>query len=190
MKYIKIISIYIFLILIGVIFGWYGKYEYEKAECIKLHSNCYLLEQDLKKTSPSEDNLVTKTNLNPKVSKILKGTNWTSQFYHYCNYYHFSTDSTGYSEDGQVGWSCPVDSTNLRFSGNEILYENQKNFKYEIVDTTLVIEYLNWRPHNTTYQRVFHYRPKHHDWISEYEYAYGKECLKKGEKKELLEFKQ
>ena len=117
----------------------------------------------------------------------LKGTNWTSLFYHYCNNYHFDTDSTGFSEDGQVAWSCPVDTTALGISENEILYSDPQKFKYDISDTILTIEYLTWKPNNNVYKRIFFYRPQYDDWISEYEYAYGKECLKKGKRKEKFD---
>ena len=46
MKYLKNIVLVISLIFIGVIMGWWGKYEYEKAECIRDHDNCYLLKKE------------------------------------------------------------------------------------------------------------------------------------------------
>jgi len=125
---------------------------------------------------------------NAIVPKTLEGKSYTSQFYHYCNYYHFKTDSTGFSESGQVAWSCPVDTISLGISGDEILYAYPQEFKYKIKDTTLTIEYLIQESDEDNYQNVFYFRPKYNDWISEYEYAYGKECLKVGEKKGRFEY--
>ena len=122
----------------------------------------------------------------PEVPKSLKGTNWYSQFYHYHNNYYFKTDSTGSSEDGQVALSCPIDTTALGISGDTIIYSNPEKFKYKITDTILRIEYLDWRPNDTIYSRVFYFRRKHGDWISEYEYAYGNEYLKIGKRTEIF----
>ena len=119
--------------------------------------------------------------------QTLKGSKWTSQFYFYCNYYYFETDSTGFSEDGQVAWSCPIDTLALGISGNKILYCGQSRFKYYLSDTMLTIEYLTLRSDNTINRRVFFYRPEYSDWISEYEYVYGKEVLRKRERIEQFE---
>ncbi len=110
----------------------------------------------------------------------LKGTNWVSHFYHYHNNYFFETDSTGFSEDGQMAWSCTIDTVALGISGDEILYANPEKFKYTIGDSTLTIEYLNWRPQDSVYTRVFYFRSQNNDWLSDYEYVYGKECLRQG----------
>lgn len=123
----------------------------------------------------------------PKVNPVptsLKGTNWTSHFYHYHNNYFFDSDSTGFSEDGQMKWSLPIDTIASGNSGDSIIYDDPKKFKYNIVDTILTIEYLTWKPNNIAENRVFVYRSKSADWISEYEYAYGKECLKQAERAE------
>lgn len=45
MKYLKNVLLIIILITFGFASGWWGKYEYEKAECIKEHDNCYQLQQ-------------------------------------------------------------------------------------------------------------------------------------------------
>ena len=113
----------------------------------------------------------------------LKGTTWFSQFYHYCNFYRFETDSTGYKESGQVAWSCPVDTLALGISGDHILYEDPVAFKYEITDTVLVIEYLDKNSNEDHQKELFYYRSEYKDWISKYEYTYGFEYLKEGEKR-------
>jgi hypothetical protein len=61
MKYIKNIIIVVFLIFIGIILGWKGKYEYEKAECVRDHDNCYLLKKGTQKSSGNQLNLGTDT---------------------------------------------------------------------------------------------------------------------------------
>ncbi len=127
--------------------------------------------------------LVNEVDNHSTVPKTLKGTNWTSQFFHYCNNYYFDSDSTGFSEDGQVAWSYPVDTLELGISSDDILYANPEKFKYDITDTILTIEYLTFDS-KSFYERVFYFRPKYSDWISEYEYVYGRECLREGEKKE------
>lgn len=119
---------------------------------------------------------------NSNIPQTLKGTNWASHFYHYCNFYHFETDSTGYSEDGQMASSLPIDTLALGVSGNEILYGIPEKFKYDITDTVLTINYLTRNPNDTVFTRVFYFRPEKSEWVSEYEYAYGKEYLRKGVK--------
>lgn len=116
------------------------------------------------------------------VPETLKGTTWTSQFYHYCNFYQFETDSTGFSQDGQVAWSCPVDTVALGISEDQILYSDPEKFKYEIKDTVLTIAY------DGVHKKVFYYRANYKDWISEYEFVYGKECLRRGDRKELFKY--
>ena len=121
------------------------------------------------------------------VPQTLKGTKWTSRFYYYCNYYYFETDSTGFSEDGQVAWSCPIDTLALGISGDKILYSDQREFKYNLSDTILTIKYVSMSPNETKKTRIFYFRFEHNEWISEYEYVYGKEILIKGERIELFE---
>jgi len=53
MKPLKYSLLTILLVSIGVILGWWGKYEYEKAECIRDHDNCYLLKKGVNKVSPT-----------------------------------------------------------------------------------------------------------------------------------------
>lgn len=116
--------------------------------------------------------------------QTLKGTSWTSQFYHYCNYYRFDTDSTGQSESGQVAWSCPVDTLALGISGDHILYENPVAFKYQITDTVLTIEYIDKNSDLVIQKDVFYYRSERKGWVSNQEYNYGFECLNEGKKRE------
>ena len=121
-----------------------------------------------------------------KVPQTLKGTGWSSQFYHYCNFYHFDTDSTGYIESGQVAWSCPVDTLALGISGDQILYQNPVKFRYQIKDSVLVIEYYGTKSKEDELKDKFYYRPQRNDWISYHEYSYGRECLRMGEKIEFF----
>lgn len=116
--------------------------------------------------------------------QTLKGTSWTSQFHHYCNFYRFETDSTGFIENGQVAWSCPVDTLALVVSGNDILYDDPKKFIYKISDSILIIENLVNESRDEANRNIFYYRPEENRWVSEHEYVYGKEYLESGEKKE------
>lgn len=59
MKYLKKSILVIILIFVGIILGWWGKYEYEKAECIKKHDNCYLLKKETSITSLNTTNTDT-----------------------------------------------------------------------------------------------------------------------------------
>lgn len=122
------------------------------------------------------------------VPKSLKGTNWNSQFHHYCNFYHFETDSTGYSIDGQVAWSTPIDTINDGISKNKVVYDDPVSFRYVIQDSSLIINYQVTGSNDGQNQRIFNFRIEHKDWLSEYEYAYGRECMREGEK--IEEFKQ
>lgn len=118
-------------------------------------------------------------------AKTLKGTEWTSRFFNYCNYYCFTTDSTGFSEDGRVANSfpIPIDTSVPEYGETEIVYNEPEKFKYNISDTVLTIVYINWKPHDKVYQRIFHYDSIENAWISEHEYVYGREWMYKGQKK-------
>lgn len=111
----------------------------------------------------------------------LKGTKWNSQFYYYNNFYHFETDSTGFSDDGQVAWSCPIDLKKENIPENKILYSGVQKFSYKIKTDTLIIDYGNAEKEGSNL-RVFIYRKTYKDWISEEAYAYGNEVLKPGER--------
>jgi hypothetical protein len=117
----------------------------------------------------------------------LEKTNWNSQFYHYSNFYHFETDEAGYSDDGQVAWSCPIDLKAQKIRGNKILYAGQVQFHYQIEKDTLTIDYL-YKDADHSKSRVFTYRKKYKDWISVNSYTYGFEVLKQGEQK--LDFEE
>lgn len=84
--------------------------------------------------------------------------------------------------------SCPIDTLALGISGNEIIYTNPEKFRYNIADTVLTMEYLTWKSNDTIQYRVFYYRSEYDDWISEYEYTYGKECLRQRERIEKLDW--
>lgn len=112
----------------------------------------------------------------------MKGTTWSSEFYHYANFYCFETDSTGYSLDGQLAASIPIDTVEAGVSGNTIVYGDKTPFNYKIVGTGLTIYY----PENKTKRRYF-YRNDFEDWCSFQEYAYGRECLSQGEQIKTFE---
>jgi len=115
----------------------------------------------------------------------LAGTSWNSRFYHYCNFYVFETDSTGYSQDGQTAWSMAVDTVALGIGDDHFMYDNPKAFKYKIIDTMLTISYHHANGTNDEHDtREFYHRPKHGDWVSVYEYSYGAEVLRQGVKEE------
>ncbi len=117
-----------------------------------------------------------------KYELTLKGTHWTSEFYHYKNKYFFQTDSTGYSEDGQYCWSAPIDPTLYNNSRDSVAYQGPDTFRYSLKDTILILTY---GPIDTaSNQRIFHLQ-KDTDgisFVSEYEYAYGTEVLYKKKK--------
>tara|TARA_Y100001954_G_scaffold231927_1_gene282303 strand:+ start:16 stop:432 length:417 start_codon:yes stop_codon:yes gene_type:complete len=116
------------------------------------------------------------TLLNEKV-KTLKNTVWSSTFFHYHNEYHFITDSTGYSFDGQRAFSLPLDSSDTDFETDKILYNDSVNFKYKLKDSLLTITYLTKKPKRefkiSTLKNNFAFQ-------SLYKYAYGYEYLEKG----------
>ena len=115
--------------------------------------------------------------------KTLKGTTWNSEFYHYHNFYHFKTDSTGYSDDGQVAWSTPIDLKKNKIPEDKILYNGERKFKYRFHENKLIITYLD-SDHDQ--HRIFLYRKEYKDWISKYEYTYGNEVLQPGKKAEMF----
>jgi hypothetical protein len=55
---------------------------------------------------------------------VLKGTEWTSKFFKYRNNYNFITDSTGFSQHGEVSWHFP--------SKDSLDYEVDDSFRYFI----------------------------------------------------------
>ncbi len=118
----------------------------------------------------------------------LEHTKWNSQFYHYNNFYHFTDKSAGYSQDGQVAWSCPIDLKAKKIPENKILYSEKEVFTYVIKDSKLTIHYLNRDTTQTPVEdRVFNYRKKYSDWISDYTFTYGPEILQPGKRKEVFD---
>ena len=110
---------------------------------------------------------------------ILKGTLWTSDFYHYHNNYFFETDSTGYSQAGRFAWSCSVDTLAKGISNDSILYDDDKLFRYFLKDSILTIKHFSTGRDANNDERIFHLR-KYTDtiyFISEYQYSYGREGL-------------
>ncbi len=118
-------------------------------------------------------NSPTENETKPSLSESV----WASEFYYYHNQYFFLTDSTGYSRDGQLAWSCPIDTTALQISGDSILYGDNDTFKYSLIDTVLTIKYQSPNSDGTFYTRVFHRRQSDSAFVSNYEYTYGKEVL-------------
>lgn len=111
---------------------------------------------------------------------LLKGTQWTSDFYHYHNNYYFVTDSTGFSQDGQYLWSTPVEPALYNNSRDSIGYENDEPFRYSFKDTVLIIKYLSAGQDTLNGHRVFYLQKSESDKIvfrSDYEYTYGREYL-------------
>jgi hypothetical protein len=111
---------------------------------------------------------------------VLSGTVWTSKFYYYCNQYFFKTDSTGYSQDGQLAWSTLFgQDTSNHIPQDSILYIDNDTFKYLLIDTVLIINYLSPEHDSTNDTRIFFRRPMDSAFVSEYEYVYGREVLYK-----------
>jgi hypothetical protein len=113
-----------------------------------------------------------------KSETILKGTQWTSEFYYYHNRYFFISDDTGYSEDGQYGWSTGIDPEIYNNSKDSILYEDKEPFNYKLHDSILTITYKSKEEGNEP--RIFYLEKRKNKQIafrSEYEYSYGCEYL-------------
>lgn len=110
---------------------------------------------------------------------LLKGTLWSSDFYHYHNNYYFITDSTGYWQQGQYLWSTPVDPALYNNSRDSIAYNDNSPFKYTLRDTVLTFLDIN----DTTGQKgksVFYLSPVKNGkpiFVSAEMYAYGSEIL-------------
>ena len=117
--------------------------------------------------------------INPKKTEnILIGTEWSSEFYYYHNRYFFKTKSSGYSEDGQYGWSTAIDPEHYNNSKDSILYEDKEAFTYKLEDTVLTITYKSKEEGNEP--RIFYLEKRKNKEIifrSEYEYTYGREYL-------------
>lgn len=113
---------------------------------------------------------------------ILKGTQWSSDFYYYHNDYFFLTDSTGFSRDGQYLWSAPVDSALYNNSRDSIIFFNREFFTYSLNDTLLKICYTSFENDSShkMEDRVFTAEKRDSNIVvfrSEHEYSYGKEYL-------------
>ncbi len=113
-----------------------------------------------------------------KTKNSLQGTVWASEFYYYRNQYLFETDSTGYSQDGQLAWSTIFgqDISN-HIPQDSILYFDNDTFKYSLIDSVLIVKYPSADHDSTNDTRIFHRRLKDCAFVSEYEYAYGREVL-------------
>ena len=113
-----------------------------------------------------------------KIENILKGTKWSSEFYYYHNRYFFKTNSSGYSEDGQYGWSTAIDPELYNNSKDSILYEDKEAFTYKLEDTVLTINYKSKEEGNEP--RIFYLEKRKGKEIvfrSDHEYTYGREYL-------------
>jgi hypothetical protein len=105
----------------------------------------------------------------------LKGSIWTSDFFHYHNIYRFTTDSTGFSRDGQYLWSTPVDPASYNNSRDSIAYEEDGSFRYVFKDSVLTLNYASNDP------RVFYVQTTKSGYVefrSAIEYTYGHEYLR------------
>jgi hypothetical protein len=129
--------------------------------------------------SACENDATTSHKINPKKTEnILKGSEWSSEFYYYHNRYFFKTNSSGYSEDGQYGWSTAIDPEHYNNSKDSILYEEKEAFTYKLVDTVLTITYKSKEEGNEP--RIFYLEKRKNKEVvfrSEYEYTYGREYL-------------
>lgn len=121
-----------------------------------------------------------------KSPESLKNTEWNSQFYHYANFYVFETDSTGYFQDGQVGWSTGIDPQKLVGSEDKVFYNDSVQFTYALKNNVLTITYPQEEDGSEMAYRIFDFRSEDQHWVSQYEYAYGKEVLMTGERLEQL----
>lgn len=117
--------------------------------------------------------------------QTLNGSQFASEFYHYVNYYSFETDSTGFSENGQLFWSIGLDTTGRSSAQDSVMYEYPEPFRYFIVDSVLTIEYTSPNHPDTDLFRIFHYNCNQKQWIGTHEYAYGREYLRSVEQKIL-----
>lgn len=117
----------------------------------------------------------------PQVEKtdVLVNTNWTSSFFYYVNNYHFTTYSTGYSEDGQLAGSMLMAPLLDCKSLDSVFYDNPLAFNYYVSANTLILNYLNKDVVNI---RKFIFDSKSECWVSVYEYVYGREWLTQNEK--------
>lgn len=124
------------------------------------------------------DETTTHKNNPKKTDNTLKGSEWSSEFYYYHNRYFFETNSIGYSEDGQYGWSTAIDPELYNNSKDSILYEDKEAFTYKLVDSVLTITYKSKEEGNEP--RIFYLEKRKNKEIvfrSEYEYTYGREYL-------------
>lgn len=122
----------------------------------------------------------TKSAQKGPAQNILKGSLWTSEFYHYHNNYYFVTDSTGLSQDGQYLWSTPVDPALYNNSHDSITYNETRPFKYSLIDTVLTLSYRTLPQDSITEQRFFYLRNAANNtpyFTSQSQYAYGPERI-------------
>ena len=96
----------------------------------------------------------------------LKGEVWESEFYHYKNYYHFTTDQTGYV----IRHTHCYDS--LFHSIDSV------NFNYNLSKERLTINYIDGAP---DYPQIYLTKSEfcRYVYVSEFEYTYGHEVLTK-----------
>ena len=109
--------------------------------------------------------------------QTLSETQFSSAFFHYVNYYSFETDSSGFSENGQLVWSIGLDPEKYADAMDSVFYEVPAPFRYSISDSVLTIEYTNPDHPKTDQFRIFHYNCDEKQWIGIHEYAYGREYL-------------
>jgi hypothetical protein len=111
----------------------------------------------------------------------LEGSQWASDFFYYHNEYLFETATSGRARDGQFIWSTAIDPKEYEgLPDSTYSFQDDKAFKYSLKDSTLKISFIgkDFNSHNR--HRVFHAKQmKSGDlvFVSEYEYAYGREYL-------------
>lgn len=98
---------------------------------------------------------------------------WSSNFYYYHNEYCFLTDSTGLNRDGMLGIGMG-DST--RFYADSVYLGDEVPFTYKLTDTSLIINMANQYPR----EFVKSIDSGKVNFISTFEYAYGREILQEG----------
>lgn len=119
----------------------------------------------------------------PNHTNSLVNTIWTSSFYHYANYYAFLTNNKGFKLQGQVDWSCPIDTLTLGISGDKYLYGDTLFFTYTLKDSSLTIHYLSESEIDT-----FFLESSKNRWTGIREYVYGNEVLVKVPQLEYLKY--
>lgn len=117
----------------------------------------------------------------PEPEKLpkLENSYWSSEFYFYRNVYGFSANNKGVCYEYQIAASCPIDLKKHKIAEDSMLLMKEKPFVYSLNDSSLLISFDNEvNPKDS--ERKFSLRREEDggmDFISTYEYAYGREVL-------------